>query len=86
MSKDSQRLKIFKIAQECKGSPTRISHALIDAGFRDITDLKKWLEEEIKEWKESKMRGFKMQNFRLESESHKMISIYQEILDKLESL
>jgi hypothetical protein len=45
MSMDSQRLKIFKIAQECNGSPTRISHALIDAGFRDVGELREWLEE-----------------------------------------
>ena len=45
MSKEKQRLKIFKIAQECKGSPTRISHALIDAGFRDVGELKEWLKE-----------------------------------------
>jgi hypothetical protein len=50
MSKDSQRLKIFKIAQECNGSPTRISYALIDAGFRDVGELKEWLEKRKEKW------------------------------------
>jgi hypothetical protein len=70
MSMDEQRLKIFKIAQEYKGSPTRISHALIDAGFRDVGDLKCWLE------------GWINPNIPLEGN---VIEI-QDVLDKLESL
>ena len=59
---------------------------IYDKGFRDVGELKKWVEEMIEIWEENKMRGFETQDIRLESESHKMISIYQEIFDKLESL
>jgi hypothetical protein len=75
MSKDKQRLKIFKIAQECKGSPTRISHALIDAGFRDVGELRNWLKGEKNKWKEE-WDGY----------NNLVQNPYQEILNKLESL
>jgi hypothetical protein len=80
MSKAEEIRKIENILiHACYGVNTHEAEALYDAGYRDVTDLKKWLKDwDYEEWDESYVNAT--------PKAQGQIIMAKKILKKLESL